>query len=83
MKELLVARKICAQIITKYGEQYLPIFERLESEIDSRNKRQQSLDKAVKIGTQNGTHFGTQKESFNTVIFQKSFNINALQGFKI
>ncbi len=83
IKELLEARKRCAQIITHYGEQYLPIFERLEHEIDSRSEQQQLLKKAIEIGTQSGTRFGTQKQNCNAITFQKSFNINALQGFKI
>ena len=83
MKELLEARKRCAQVITKYGDQYLPIFERLENEINSRNEKQQLLKRAQEIGTQNGTRFGTQKQNYNVITFQKLFNIKALQGFKI
>lgn len=64
MKELISARDKCAQIITLYGEQYIPIFERLENEISCRQKRQELLNKAIRIatrknGTQNGTQSGT------------------------
>jgi len=60
LKEIMDARDKCAIIIAKYGERYLPIFERLEKEIKIRMERQKCLDKALKIATQNGTHFGTQ-----------------------
>lgn len=62
LKEIIEARDKCATIIAKYGEQYLPIFERLEKEIEIRMERQKFLEKALYIATQNGTHFGTQNQ---------------------
>lgn len=63
LKQIIEARDKCAIVIAKYGECYLPIFERLEKEIEIRVERQKYLDKALKIATQNGTHFGTQNQS--------------------
>lgn len=61
LSEIIAARNKCAHIIAKYGEQYLPIFERLEKEIVIRTERQKYLDKALRIATQNNTHNATQK----------------------
>lgn len=60
LAEIIDARNKCAHIIAKYGEQYLPIFERLEKEIGIRMERQKYLDKALKIATQNDTQNATQ-----------------------
>lgn len=59
-EDLIKARKECARIIAQFGEKYLPIFERLENEIAKREYQNLLLEKAVQIGTQNGTRFGTQ-----------------------
>ena len=55
LKEIKIARDKCAQVIALYGEKYLPIFQRLEDEIINREKQNRLLEKAIKIGTQNGT----------------------------
>ncbi len=55
LAEIIVARDRCALIIAKYGQQYLPLFERLEKEIEAREERQKYLDKALKIATPNVT----------------------------
>ncbi|HEY9177505.1 MAG TPA: hypothetical protein VIN07_07440 [Flavipsychrobacter sp.] len=60
LKEIIEARDKCATIIAKYGERYLPIFERLEKEIEIRMERQKSLEKALDIATQNNTQNATQ-----------------------
>lgn len=39
ISELIKARDKCAAVIAKYGDCYLPIFERLENEIIERQKR--------------------------------------------
>ena len=40
---------VMATIIKLYGDQYLPIFERLKAEIDARDERKVLLDKALDI----------------------------------
>ena len=60
LDQIIAARNECARIIALYGDTYLPIFERLETEISKRERQNKLLIKAMKIGTQNGTHFGTQ-----------------------
>lgn len=55
LQDLIKARDKCAYIIAKYGQQYLPLFERLEKEIEIREERQKYLDKALKIATPNVT----------------------------
>ncbi len=40
---------IMAEIVKVYGEQYLPIFERLHEEIDSRQKKEKLLAAALKV----------------------------------
>ena len=42
---------VMAEIVQCYGEQYLPIFERLHEEIDSRQKKRELLDAALKAAT--------------------------------
>jgi len=39
---------IMAEIVKTYGEQYLPIFERLHEEIDDRQKKRALLDAVLK-----------------------------------
>lgn len=60
VRELIDARDKCAHIIAKYGERYLPIFERLEKEIGIKKEREKYLKKALEIATQNDTHNATQ-----------------------
>jgi len=45
---LLESYIVMAEIVQHYGEQYLPIFERLHEEIDSRQKKRELLDAALK-----------------------------------
>jgi len=59
LNQIIKARNQCAEIIALYGEKFLPIFERLENEIVIREKRQRLLDKAINIGSKNGTQSGT------------------------
>lgn len=59
LQDIIRARDKCAYIIAKYGQQYLPIFERLEKEIEIREERQGYLDKALKIATPNVTQNAT------------------------
>lgn len=63
LETMVQARNKCARIIALHGEQYLPIFERLEKEIVLRKQKDELLQKALKIGTQNGTQNGTQLRS--------------------
>lgn len=59
LDQIIDARARCANAIAQYGEQFLPIFERLDNEAEKRKKQQALLDKALKIGTHNGTQSGT------------------------
>ena len=79
LDEIISARDKCARIVAVFGSRYLPIFERLETELTERQKKQQLLEKALQIssasgtqsGTQNGTHqhfnFGGLAEKFNAI----------------
>lgn len=57
--DITKARNKCAQIILSFGEQYLPIFERLEKEFASRKKKQKMLERVRQIASENGTQNGT------------------------
>ena len=59
LDKLTHARDRCAKIIVEYGEKYLPIFERLENEIENRRNQKNLLNRALEIGTRNGTQNGT------------------------
>ncbi len=59
LSEIIEARDKVAWIIVKYGKRYLPIFERLDFEVEKRKKEEELLQKAITIGTQNGTQSGT------------------------
>ena len=51
IEEIRKARDKCAFFVNKYGECYLPIFERLDNELQACQSRQSSLEKALQIGT--------------------------------
>ncbi len=53
LDQLIEARTKMAVLIATYGEQYLPIFERIESEIVILEKRNAVLHKALNIATLN------------------------------
>ena len=59
LDRLIDARDRCAKIIVEYGDKYLPIFERLENEIENRRNQKNLLNRALEIGTRNGTQNGT------------------------
>ena len=59
--EIISARNKCARIIAVFGSRYLPIFERLETEIIERQKELQLLEKALLISATSGTQNGTQR----------------------
>ncbi len=42
-----------AHIVRKYGEQYLPIFERLHFELEAQKRRQEMLNKAIAVSRRN------------------------------
>jgi len=60
LQDIEEARDRCATIIYHQGEQYLPIFERLEQEIEARKKQDRLLERVHKIATENGTENGTR-----------------------
>ena len=43
------AYRIAAKVVSRYGDQYLPIFERLDSEIEDQMKKQSLLKKAFSV----------------------------------
>lgn len=63
LSEIIEARDKVARIIAKYGKRYLPIFERLDFEVEKRKKEEELLKKAIDIGTQNDTQSGTHFKS--------------------
>jgi hypothetical protein len=40
---------VMAEVVTRYGDTYLPIFERIHKELEARKKRQALLDKALRL----------------------------------
>lgn len=42
-----------AKVVAEYGDTYLPIFERLEKELKEAEKKQSSIDRALKIAKEN------------------------------
>ncbi|MGH1404332.1 MAG: hypothetical protein ACRBDL_08810 [Alphaproteobacteria bacterium] len=48
-EELKKAYLISAKIVSLYGEKYLPIFERLESEYRKRKKSKEALQRALSV----------------------------------
>lgn len=42
-----------AKVVAEYGDTYLPIFERLERELKELEKKQSSIDRALKIANEN------------------------------
>lgn len=51
-KDLKNAFETAAKVVAKYGETYLPIFERLEREHQSRNKTKRMLERALNIAAE-------------------------------
>lgn len=69
LDEIVSARNRCAQIIALYGERYLPIFERLENEIELRMNRQNLLERAIAIHNEKDRpKAGQLKNIFNGII---------------
>lgn len=68
LDEIVAARNKCADIIAKYGEQYLPLFERLEREIEMREKRIVLMNRALQISAKNATQNDTQIATQNSKI---------------
>ncbi len=48
-QDIKKAYEIAALVVTKYGEDYLPLFERLQSELEDYQRKQKLVDKAKKI----------------------------------
>lgn len=51
--DLKAAYVQAAKVIAEYGDTYLPIFERLEKELKEVEKKQSSIDRALKIAKEN------------------------------
>lgn len=54
LEKLLLVRSIAAQIVVRDGEKYLPIFERVDQEVEAMKARQTSLEKALMIAAETG-----------------------------
>lgn len=48
-QDIKKAYEVAALVVTKYGEVYLPLFERLQSELEDHQRKQKLVDKAKKI----------------------------------
>lgn len=66
LEDVIKARDKCAAIIAKYGADYLPIFERIQIEVERMENRQAMLHQALNIhsknATPNATLFATPEE---------------------
>jgi pantoate kinase len=71
LDQVIHARNECANIIALYGEKYIPIFERLEEELEIRQKRMKLLRRALAISDKTGTQIGTQTGTQLSPIFYK------------
>ena len=63
MRELYECYNKLACIIKAHGDEYLPLFERVHNEIESRKEKNRMVDIALRVAENNsksGTHFGTQ-----------------------
>tara|TARA_R110000868_G_scaffold1211_2_gene9368 strand:- start:95309 stop:95578 length:270 start_codon:yes stop_codon:yes gene_type:complete len=63
MRELYECYNKLACIIKEHGDEYLPLFERVHNEIESRKEKNRMVDIALRVAESNsksGTHFGTQ-----------------------
>ena len=49
LSDLRQAYKIAAQLVAKDGDKYLPLFERLDKEMQSREKKEKIKAKALEI----------------------------------
>lgn len=66
LEDVIKARDKCAAIIAKYGADYLPIFERIQMEIEKMEKNTSLYEQALQIhkknATPNATLFATPQE---------------------
>jgi len=63
MDELYDCYETLARIVKRYGKDYLPLFERVHKEIESRKSENRMVDIAHRVAKNNDksvTHFGTQ-----------------------
>lgn len=51
LDELIKARRDAAIIVRRFGERFMPIFERLDAEVTTREKRQVALERAILMGS--------------------------------
>lgn len=66
MRELYECYNKLACIIKQHGDEYLPLFERVHNEIESRKEKSRMVDIALRVAENNpksGTHFGTQNDT--------------------
>lgn len=71
LPRLLAARDKVAHIIARRGEEgkvFLPIFQRLDREVEAMIAREIALEKALKIGTRNVTLNEPQKGHHSIII---------------
>lgn len=49
LEELIKARHDAAVLVRRFGEKFLPIFQRLDDEVSAREARQAALKRALEI----------------------------------
>ncbi len=49
VEDLRTAYRVAARLVTDHGEQYLPLFERLDHEIQAHEKRQEMKARALQV----------------------------------
>lgn len=54
LEKLIAARDISAQIVARDGDEFLPIFERLDQEVEAMEARKEALEKALIIAANKG-----------------------------
>jgi len=54
-KQIQECHKVAAQIVKEYGEDYLPIFERLHQEVKNHERKSRLLNTAFEIAKKNNT----------------------------
>ncbi len=53
--DLRRAHEIAARLVTEYGDRFLPIFERVEREIDALDERKDAMQRALDVAQRAGS----------------------------
>lgn len=57
-KDLLTAYRVAAQMVADHGDKYLPLFERLDNELQALKKKDRILNRALDVALNGTNHFG-------------------------